>query len=185
MCTALSGAKDYYAKRARDWELQMLIKARVAAGDEATGAALLDFVEPAIYQSSIDFSTIETMSAARERISEKVARRRLLRKELDVKLAPGGIRDIEFLVQCLQRLHGGRETSVRRTGTLSALAELHRKDLLWTTEYSRLENAYEFLRHLEHRLQFEEDRQVHALPSNMAQLERIARSMPPAHRPAR
>ncbi len=184
LCTVLAGAKEYYAKRARDWELQMLIKARVVAGDKATGQALLDFVEPAIYLSSIDFSTIETMSAARERISEKVVRRRLLRNELDVKLAPGGIRDIEFLVQCLQRLHGGRETSVRRGGTLLALSELHDKDLLWTTEYSRLENAYEFLRHLEHRLQFDEDRQVHSLPSDMARIERIARSMPPAHRPA-
>ena len=184
VCMALAGAKEYYAKRARDWELQMLIKARVAAGDKATGQALLDFVEPAIYLSSIDFSTIETMSAARERISEKAARRRLLRNELDVKLAPGGIRDIEFLVQCLQRLHGGRERSVRRGGTLQALSELHDKDLLWTTEYSRLENAYEFLRHLEHRLQFEEDRQTHALPSDMSRVERIARCLPPAHRPA-
>lgn len=184
VCIALEGAKDYYAKRARDWELQMLIKARVAAGDQATGQAVFDSVEPAIYQSSIDFSTIETMSAVRERIGEKVARRRLLRNELDVKLAPGGIRDIEFLVQCLQRLHGGRETSVRRAGTLLALSELHEKDLLWTTEYSRLKDAYEFLRHLEHRLQFDEDRQVHALPSDMARVERIARCMPPEYRPS-
>ncbi len=180
VCTSLGAAKEYYSKRARDWELQMLIKARVTAGDECTGKALLEFIEPLIYSSSLDFSTIETMSAARERISEKVARRRLIRNELDVKLAPGGIRDIEFLVQCLQRLHGGRETRVRHGGTLSALAGLHDKDLLWTTEYSRLKNAYEFLRNLEHRLQFEEDRQLHALPSNMADTERIARRMPPA-----
>ena len=180
VCTSLDAAKDYYSKRARDWELQMLIKARVAAGDENVGLALLDFVEPLIYSSSLDFSTIETMSAARERISEKVARRRLTRNELDVKLAPGGIRDIEFLVQCLQRLHGGRETGVRHGGTLSALAGLHERDLLWTTEYSRLKNAYEFLRNVEHRLQFEEDRQIHAVSSDVADMERIARRMPPA-----
>lgn len=179
VCMTLAAAKEYYARRARDWELQMLIKARVATGHAATGQALLDFVEPAIYASSIDFSTIETMSAARERISEKVARRRLTSHELDVKLAPGGIRDIEFLVQCLQRLHGGREPSVRHGGTLLALSGLHSKGLLWTTEYSRLQNAYEFLRHLEHRLQFEEDRQVHALPSDATRMERIARRMPP------
>lgn len=184
VCMPLAGAKEYYSKRARDWELQMLIKGRVAAGDESVGQALLDFVEPAIYLSSIDFSTIETMSAARERISEKVARRRLTRTELDVKLAPGGIRDVEFLVQCLQRLHGGREASVRHAGTLSALSGLHERDLLWTTEYSRLENAYVFLRRLEHRLQFEEDRQVHAVPTEATRLERLARCMPTGNWPA-
>ncbi len=183
---SLAAAKDYYANRARDWELQMLIKARVAAGNEAVGQALLDFVEPSIYSTSLDFSTIETVSATRERISDKVARKRLRQDELDVKLARGGIRDIEFLVQCLQRLHGGRETWVRHGGTLLALARLHDKDLLSATEYSRLRDAYQFLRQLEHRLQFEDDRQTHALPSDPRELERIARRMPfyaPAQQP--
>jgi [glutamine synthetase] adenylyltransferase / [glutamine synthetase]-adenylyl-L-tyrosine phosphorylase len=177
VCIPLPAAKEYYSKRARDWELQMLIKARVTAGDEALGQELLNFVEPSIYSTSLDFSTIETMSETRERIGEKLARKRLRRRELDVKLARGGIRDIEFLVQCLQRLHGGREVWVRHGGTLLALARLHDKDLLSTTEYTRLEDAYRFLRHLEHRLQFEEDRQTHALPSAPAELERVAHRM--------
>ncbi len=71
---------------------------------------------------------------------------------LDIKLAPGGIRDIEFLVQCLQRLHGGRETWVRHGGTLFALSRVHDKNLLSGSEYARLASAYEFLRHIEHRL---------------------------------
>lgn len=179
VCLPLAAAKEYYSKRARDWELQMLIKARVAAGDEALGQALLDFVEPSIYSTTLDFSTIEAMSATRERMSEKLARKRL-KKDPDVKLARGGIRDIEFLVQCLQRLHGGREIWVRHGGTLLALSRLHDKGLLATTEYLRLVEAYEFLRHLEHRLQFEDDRQTHALPANPADLERIARRMPAA-----
>lgn len=176
---SLAGAQEYYSDRARDWELQMLIKARVAAGDEALGQALLEFVEPSIYSTTLDFSTIETMSATRERISEKLTRKRLRKDELDVKLAPGGIRDIEFLVQCLQRLHGARETCVRHGGTLAALSNLLDKDLLSATEYSRLVDAYKFLRHLEHRLQFEDDRQTHALPSKQDELERLARRMPP------
>jgi len=183
VCISLSGAQDYYSKRARDWELQMLIKARVAAGDERVGGALLDFVEPCIYSTTLDFSTIETMSATRERIAEKVARKRLKKHELDVKLAPGGIRDIEFLVQCLQRLHGVRETEVRHGGTLLALSHLFEKDLLSTTEYSRLVTAYEFLRNLEHRLQLEDDKQTHALPGNQIDLERLARRMPPRFEP--
>jgi glutamate-ammonia-ligase adenylyltransferase len=181
VCISLAGAQDYYSKRARDWELQMLIKARVAAGQPGLGQALLDFVEPSIYSTTLDFSTIETMSATRERISEKLTRKRLRKDEIDVKLAPGGIRDIEFLVQCLQRLHGVREPCVRHGSTLSALSNLLQKDLLSATEYSRLVSAYEFLRYLEHRLQLEDDRQTHALPTNQRELERLARRMPKVH----
>jgi glutamate-ammonia-ligase adenylyltransferase len=177
VCHSLAAAKEYYSKRARDWELQMLIKARVAAGDESLGNALLDFVEPSIYSTTLDFSTIETMSVTRERITEKLARKRLNREGLDVKLARGGIRDIEFLVQCLQRLHGARETWVRNGGTLLALARLHDRDLLSTTEYARLVDAYEYLRRLEHLLQLEDDRQTHSLPSNPSDLDRLARRM--------
>src|SRR5258708_5883057 len=108
VCISLDGAKQYYRTRARDWELQMLIKARVAAGDVETGRQLLDFIEPLTYSTTLDFSAIEAVSETRERIGEKLSRRRGARATLDVKLAPGGIRDIEFLVQCLQRLHGGR-----------------------------------------------------------------------------
>jgi glutamate-ammonia-ligase adenylyltransferase len=175
VCQSLAAAKDYYSKRARDWELQMLIKARVAAGDEALGNALLDYVEPSIYSTTLDFSTIEAMSVTRERITEKLARKRLNKEGLDVKLARGGIRDIEFLVQCMQRLHGARETWVRNGGTLLALARLHDRDLLSATEYSRLVDAYEYLRRLEHLLQLEDDRQTHSLPSNPSDLERLAR----------
>jgi glutamate-ammonia-ligase adenylyltransferase len=177
VCISLAAAKEYYGKRARDWELQMLLKARAVAGDEKLGQELLDFVEPLIYSTSLDFSTIETMSATRERITEKLASKRLRKDELDVKLARGGIRDIEFLVQCLQRLHGGRDTWVRNAGTLMALTRLHEKDLLSSTEYSRLAHAYQFLRNLEHLLQYEDDRQTHALPTNPAELAVIARRM--------
>jgi glutamate-ammonia-ligase adenylyltransferase len=177
LCLPLQAAKEYYSSRARDWELQMLIKARVCAGDVLLGQELLDYVEPLIYSTSTDFSTIETMSATRERIAEKVARRKLRRPALDVKLAPGGIRDIEFLVQCLQRLHGGRETWVRHTGTLLALSRLKDKDLLSPHEYLRLSSAYSFLRNLEHLLQLEDDKQIHALPPDPAELERVACSL--------
>jgi len=178
VCISLAAAKEYYANRRRDWELQMLIKGRVGAGDESLGQGLLDFVEPSIYSTTLDFSTIETMSETRLRIGEKLARKRLRKDEHDVKLARGGIRDIEFLVQCLQRLHGAREASLRHGGTLFAIRLLLENDLLSETECSRLTNAYQFLRQLEHRLQFEDDRQTHSLPSSQPQLERIARRMP-------
>ena len=99
---------------------------------------------------------------------------------IDVKLERGGIRDIEFLVQCLQRLHGGADPWVRHGGTMLALARLQDKGYLTGAEYGRLAQAYQFLRHLEHRLQFDEDRQTHRLPEDPAALELIARRMPGA-----
>ena len=143
----------------------MLIKARVAAGERGPGKQLLELVEPRIYQSSLDFPAVEAVSVTRERIHEK-ASRRSRNTGLDIKLARGGIRDVEFLVQCLQRLHGGREPWVRHGGTMLALFRLQDKNLLSEVEYSRLAAAYEFLRHLEHRLQFLDDRQTHTLPTD-------------------
>ena len=173
------GARLYYSERARDWEKQMLIKARISAGESEPGATLLEFVEPLIYQSSLDFRAVEAVSETRQRISEKLAARRGGHGGLDVKLTPGGIRDIEFLVQCLQRLHGGREQWVRHGGTVFALFRLRDKGFLSDGEYARLSAAYSFLRYLEHRLQMEEDRQTHTLPNNPARLNLLARKMPP------
>jgi len=177
VCISLDGAKRYYQERGRDWEKQMLIKGRACAGDLALGRELLEFVEPLIYSSTLDFRAVEAVSEARERISEKLAAKRA-HAGLDIKLTPGGIRDIEFLVQCLQRLHGGRETWVRHGGTLFALSRVHDKNLLSAGEYARLASAYEFLRHIEHRLQFYDDRQTHTLPIAPEELEVLARKMP-------
>ncbi len=193
ICQSLESARQYYLTRGRDWELQMLIKARVAAGDARPGNELLAFVEPLIYRTTTDFRTVEAVSETRARIHEKQAKVKQARAEsarirqarpgiaqaLDVKLAKGGIRDIEFLVQCLQRLHGGREAWVRHGGTLLALSRLRDKDLLSPAEYSRLANAYQFLRHLEHRLQFDDDRQTHTLPVDKDDMDLLARKMPP------
>ncbi len=178
VCISLDAARGYYQGRARDWELQMLIKARVSAGDRALGRALLESAEARIYSTTLDFSAVESMSATRERISEKLAARTGRRTGLDIKLARGGIRDIEFLVQCLQRLHGGRETWVRHGGSMLALFRLHDKNLLSDVEYSRLASAYQFLRILEHRLQFVDDLQTHTLSSAQEELEILARKMP-------
>ncbi len=183
VCISLEAARQYYANRARDWELQMMIKARVAAGDKATGHALLDFVEPRTYSTTLDFSAIEELSATRERLNEKLSwrnrRQRLQGSDaVEVKLERGGIRDIEFLVQCLQRLYGGADTWVRHGGTMLALARLQDKGFLSGAEYGRLASSYQFLRQLEHRLQVIDDRQTHTLPSATEELELLARRMP-------
>ena len=183
VCISLEAARQYYANRARDWELQMMIKARVAAGDKTTGHGLLDFVEPRTYSTTLDFSAIEELSATRERLNEKLSwrnrRQRLQGSDVvEVKLERGGIRDIEFLVQCLQRLYGGADTWVRHGGTMLALARLQDKGFLSGAEYGRLASSYQFLRQLEHRLQVVDDRQTHTLPSEPEALELLAKRMP-------
>lgn len=171
---SLDAARQYYRHRARDWELQMLIKGRVAAGEAGPGEELLRFVEPLTYSTTLDFRAVESVSDAMLRIHEKSSRNP---KAVDVKLAPGGIRDIEFLAQCLQRLHGGRDPWVRHGGTLLALARLRQKDLLSPSEYADLVSAYEFLRHVEHRLQIVEDRQTHSVPIEGEALDLLARRL--------
>src|SRR5215467_5905431 len=156
----------------------MLIKARLAAGEPEPGNDLLEFAEPLIYRSSLDFGAVEAASETRQRVGEKAAARRPRNGGIDIKLAPGGIRDIEFLVQCLQRLHGGREPWVRHGGTLFALFRLRDKRLLYDSEYARLVAAYQFLRNVEHRLQLEQDLQTHALPLDPDKLAVLARKMP-------
>ncbi len=166
---------DYYHQRARDWELQMLIKTRPAAGSAKLAHLLLGAVQPLIYQTSTDFSTIERVTATRDRVRENPRSRS--EGGANVKLAKGGIRDIEFMVQCLQRLYGGQDPWLQSGGTLFALHRLREKGYLSMPDYARLAAAYQYLRTLEHRLQIDENRQTHTLPKDPARLEVLARRM--------
>ena len=178
VCISLDGARQYYESRARDWELQMMIKARVAAGDRATGEALLEFRRAENLFDHARLFSDRGARALRANASTKSWPAKKDRGDLDIKLDRGGIRDIEFMVQCLQRLYGGADPWVRHGGTLLAIARLQDKGFLSEAEYGGLAAAYQFLRHLEHRLQFADDRQTHALPSDPETLEKIARRMP-------
>src|SRR5256885_3392870 len=97
-------------------------------------------------------------------------------ESVNVKIDPGGIRDIEFLVQCLQRVYGGKERWLRSGGTLFSLQKLHDKQHLSGKDFHELTLAYEFLRKLEHRLQLRRGQQVHRLPESQGELRVIARS---------
>ncbi len=171
----LSAAVRYYHQRARDWELQALIKARAVAGDRALGARFLRIIEPLIYQTTTDFSTIERLSETRDRIHRKLSLRR--GAGLDVKLSRGGIRDIEFLVQCMQRLYGGTDPWVRNGGTLFSLQRLRDKGYLSAQDHSRLQSAYTYLRVIEHRLQMHHDRQTHTIPADEQSRQVLASKM--------
>lgn len=173
MTISLKSALEYYEHRARDWELQMLIKARHSAGDEKLTRDFLRGVESRIYGAEADFAAIETILLSREKISRKLQARGV--ETIDVKLQPGGIRDIEFLTQCLQRLHGGRDPWVRSGGTLLALRKLNDKGHLSDRDYAALTTAYEFLRKVEHLVQLDRGQQTHRLPAGAEALDKVAR----------
>ena len=173
LAISLKSALAYYEHRAREWELQMLIKARHSAGQTRVTREFLRAVETHIYGASADFAAVEAVLRARERISRKLEKSRS--NAIDVKLHRGGIRDIEFLTQCLQRLHGGEDRWVRSGGTLLALRKLNDKGWISDRDYAALVSTYEFLRNVEHRVQFELGLQTHRLPSEADALDRLAR----------
>jgi len=177
---ALSHAQHYYSERAHDWELQALIKVRHSAGEVALAREFIRGVQPHVYTENVNFSAIETALHTRDKISNQ--RRRAVASgqesaSVDVKLDRGGIRDIEFLVQCLQRVYGGKERWLRSGGTLFSLQKLHDKQHLGGKDFHELTIAYEFLRKLEHRLQLRRGQQVHRLPESPDELRVIARSV--------
>src|SRR5712692_96407 len=196
LAVSLSSALDYYRNRAREWELQMLLKARCSAGDHAAARAFLSEVQPLIYRRELHLPVVEAVLNARREITRSLVRaesRRLTPAarprrrapappdELEgaaawnVKLSPGGIRDIEFLTQCLQRLFGGSDSWLRTASTMVALQRLHDKGHLSGRDFYRLANAYQFLRKVEHRLQLRDGLQRHTLPEPPAALDRLAR----------
>ncbi len=176
----LPQAIHYYSQVAHGWELQAMIKARHSAGDLGLARELIGAVQPYVYRPELNFVAIKTALDTREKIGSH-RRRNLLKQPsqsgLDVKVDRGGIRDIEFLVQCLQRVYGGGEPWLRSRGTLFALQKLHDKEHISGKDFHNLTNAYEFLRSLEHRLQLRQGQQTHRLPESRAELQSLARSL--------
>jgi glutamate-ammonia-ligase adenylyltransferase len=172
---------DYYLRRAREWELQMLLRARGCAGSPRLAARLLQAVAPRMFPAAPDAEALaEGVRGARQAIQQQLRRHRATgrrRSEVDVKLDAGGIRDIEFLTQYLQRLHGGSEPWVRSGHTLQALQRLHDKGWMASRDLQLLSSAYILLRHVEHRLQLRWGQQTHALPVRAAARQALARSL--------
>ncbi len=172
LAISLHAALDYYQRRAREWELQMLLKARASAGDAALVREFLNGVENFLYRGAMHFAVVEAVVQAREGFDRQLDA--AAGDRLNVKLAPGGIRDIEFLVQCLQRLHGRDDPWVRAAGTLIGLQKLYEKGYLVGRDHHNLAAAYQFLRMVEHRLQLEQGQQTHTLPANPQALKLLA-----------
>jgi len=168
---SLKDTVEYYRAAARPWERQMLIRSRISAGDAGVFRQFWNDVSPLIYDAKTDVANaLAGVRASKESIDENAKRKDLV----DVKLSPGGIREIEFIAQALQLAHGGRDKWLRSPHTLIALSRLADRELISATERAELSKAYDLLRRTEHILQMENGLQTHAIPADAAKRALLA-----------
>jgi glutamate-ammonia-ligase adenylyltransferase len=164
--------ENYLVTQGREWERYAWIKARPVTGE--CGAELMELVRPFVYRRHLDYSAFASMRELHRQIRAEVERRELYD---NIKLGPGGIREIEFIAQLFQLIRGGREPALRLQPTLGVLARIAERNLLPPTAVRELAEAYDFLRRLEHRLQYLDDQQTHTLPPNVEDRQSIAETM--------
>jgi glutamate-ammonia-ligase adenylyltransferase len=163
--------ENYLVTQGREWERYAWLKARPLSGPAPAAAALDGIVRPFVFRKYLDYATLAAMRALHAEVRRDVARRELAEH---VKLGPGGIREIEFIVQAMQLIRGGRDAELRVKPTLQALKILGDKHLLPAPAVPELGAAYVFLRNVEHRLQYLDDAQRHDLPEDEDDRSRIA-----------
>jgi glutamate-ammonia-ligase adenylyltransferase len=151
--------EEYFTTQGREWERYAWVKARPITGE--AGAELDAVVSPFVYRRHLDYSAIASLRSLHAQIRQEVQKREIAD---NIKLGPGGIREIEFLVQVFQIIRGGREAAFRLRPTLKALALLAEKHILPAAAVDELRTAYVYLRNLEHRLQYLDDQQIQTLP---------------------
>lgn len=158
LCRTLNDTLRYYESRGEHWERQMLLKSGFVAGSKRLYDQFLSYVSHYIYPASAFSSPLEQIKRLRKNILKAN------RNEFNIKLSSGGIRDIEFGIQALQLIYGGKNSSIRSGNTLHAIELLHKKDLLNDDEKMQLTEAYSFYRKIEHYLQIMNDTQTHTIP---------------------
>lgn len=175
LARSLVGTLAYYDTLGRTWERQALIKLRCVAGDVELGTRFLQNIEPFVYRRYLSYTEINGIKALKRKIEQRTARAGETARE--VKTGRGGIRDIEFTIQFLQLLNGGDLPELRQRNTLLALEALESAGCLTDQEYRALDDAYRFLRKVEHRIQILFDLQEHRLPEGADELRKLALRM--------
>jgi len=171
LATSFDALEEYFVTQGREWERYAWIKARSLSGEDESLAAV---VRPFVYRKYLDYGTFAAMRELHAEIRAEVARRELSEQ---IKLGPGGIREIEFIAQAFQLIRGGRDPALQIRPTLAVLALLAQRRLLPAAAFEELSEAYAFLRRLEHRLQYLDDAQTHELPANAEDRLLVARAM--------
>ena len=170
----LSSHVAYYRRWAKTWEFQALLKARPVAGDPDLGQAYVDALGPMVWQAADRDHFVADVQQMRRRVIENIPAAQLDR---ELKLGPGGLRDVEFAVQLLQLVHGRADPALRSPTTLTALAELAQNGYVGRADAAALDEAYRFLRAMEHRIQLYRLRRTHLVPDNEDDLRRLGRSL--------
>lgn len=174
LACGFSALDDYLAEHGRDWERYAYVKARPLVGQEAFAALYAETLRPFVYRRYLDFGVFESLREMKGLIERQVARRELADH---IKLGPGGIREIEFIVQAFQLIRGGQDRRLQTPRLLEALPLLAGRRLLEPVAVRELDAAYRFLRRLENRLQMLRDEQTHQLPGDPRQREQLVRAM--------
>lgn len=175
LAISLPMLEDYFITQGREWERHAWIKSRVIAGSSVAEAALMELiVRPFVFRKYLDFEAYEAMRRLHAQLRKEVDRRELYD---NIKLGPGGIREIEFITQVFQLIRGGRDADLCIRPTLATLKRLKQKQPLPEQTIEELIEAYCFLRKLEHRLQYLDDQQTQNLPQNPDDQALIARAM--------
>lgn len=170
----LSSHVAYYKRWAKTWEFQALLKARPVAGDPALGQEYVEALSPMVWQAAERDHFVQDVQEMRRRVVENIPAAHLDR---ELKLGPGGLRDVEFAVQLLQLVHGRTDPSLRSGTTLTALSQLAAGGYVGRADAAALDAAYRFLRTMEHRIQLQKLRRTHLMPEDAADLRRLGRSM--------
>ncbi|RMS45903.1 Glutamate-ammonia-ligase adenylyltransferase [Pseudomonas amygdali pv. photiniae] len=168
---SFNALEQYYQDQGRDWERYAMIKARVVGGDQTAGAELLDMLRPFVYRRYLDFSAIEALRTMKQLIQQEVKRKGMAE---NIKLGAGGIREVEFIAQAFQLIHGGRDLSLQQRPLFKVLKTLEGQGYLPSAVTEELREGYEFLRYTEHAIQAIADRQTQMLPDNDQDQARIA-----------
>ncbi len=166
--------EQYLVTQGREWERYAWIKGRAITGDQASRTALEQLVRPFVFRKYLDYGAFAAMRELHTQIRQEVARREMA---AHVKLGPGGIREIEFIAQAFQLIRGGREPVLQARPTLAVLALLEARQLISAEQSAGLRDAYDFLRRVEHRLQYLDDAQTHELPEDDGDRLLVARAM--------
>ncbi|MFE1290679.1 bifunctional [glutamine synthetase] adenylyltransferase/[glutamine synthetase]-adenylyl-L-tyrosine phosphorylase [Streptomyces sp. NPDC058751] len=170
----LSSHLAYYQRWAKTWEFQALLKARPVAGDPALGEEYVATLAPLVWQAAERENFVADVQKMRRRVVENIPAAEI---ERELKLGPGGLRDVEFAVQLLQLVHGRADTTLRSGTTLDALKALAAGGYVGRADAVQLDDAYRFLRSMEHRIQLFRLRRTHLVPTDEADLRRIGRSL--------
>ncbi|GAB2930459.1 bifunctional [glutamine synthetase] adenylyltransferase/[glutamine synthetase]-adenylyl-L-tyrosine phosphorylase [Streptomyces heilongjiangensis] len=170
----LSSHVAYYQRWAKTWEFQALLKARPVAGDIGLGEQYVAALEPLVWKAAERENFVADVQRMRRRVVENIPAAEIDRQ---LKLGPGGLRDVEFAVQLLQLVHGRSDTSLRSGTTLDALGALAAGGYVGRVDAAQLDAAYRFLRSMEHRIQLYRLRRTHLVPEGENDLRRIGRSL--------